>query len=349
MTRQIHWIAPLPVLFAGLMLSGCSAERGLSQMNHDQGDRVQETRAPQRTAGQANANGIELAYESVGPTDAEAVLIIAGLGGYMSEEPDPLSEELARRGYRAIRFDNRDIGRSTKLEAAGPPPDYQTIVSAIAAGKPAPVAYTLEDMAKDAVGLLDALHIERAHIVGGSMGGMIAQLVAAEYPERTLSLTSIMSTSGNPELKLGPAVALLGASVGFQGTEEEMLDRKVQLFKTLQGPAYPTEESVLRERIRRDMRRVGYPVGVARQSAATVPNSDRREKLHQITTPTMIVHGEADPIFGVEHAKDQAANIPGAQLRIIPGMGHDLPPAVVPTVVDAIVALASQAHPAKTQ
>lgn len=332
----------LLVLIALGLLAGCSNDSA-SESSADLA-RAAEPAPIERAQGIAHANGIEIAYEMVGPPQGEAVLFILGLGGQMSEGPDSFIEALAARGFRAIRFDNRDIGRSTKLEKAGPPPSMETIIAALSEGKPAPVAYTLADMAKDAVGLLDALGIEKAHIVGGSMGGMIAQLVAADFPERTLSLTSIMSTSGNPELPLGPAVELLGQSAGFEGTEEEMLDRKVKLFRALEGPAYRKDEAALRESIKRNMERSSYPVGVARQTAATVPNSDRRAKLETIHVPTLIIHGDSDPIFPPEHARDQAKHIAGSELLILEGVGHDLPEALIPKIVDAISDLAQRAR-----
>lgn len=296
-----------------------------------------------RWSATAQANGISIAWQAVGPLDGEVVLIIAGLGGQMTAAPDPLSEGLAARGFRAIRFDNRDIGLSTHLDAAGPPPDHEAILSAVAAGEPPPVAYTLQDMAADAIGLLDALGVEKAHIVGGSMGGMIGQIVAADYPDRVLSFASIMSTTGNPEIPLGPAIGLLTSTVGADGTDEEILDRKVALFQALEGQAYRSDPKALREKLRLDLSRANDPLGVARQSAATVPDSDRRGKLTKITAPTVVIHGSDDPIFPPAHAEDQVAHIGGALLKIIQGMGHDLPAEVVPQVLDAVVANAARA------
>jgi len=296
---------------------------------------------------QIKANGISLEYEEQGPADAEPVLMIMGLGAQMTRYAN-LCERMAERGLRSIRFDNRDVGLSERLEAAGAP-DMAAIVAAVMKGDPAPVAYTLAEMAADAVGLLDALGIERAHIVGASMGGMIAQLVAADYPKRTLSLTSIMSTSGHPGLPRATPEAM--TVLNYRGPDanedlEAYLDNAVAGSRVIGSPGYPADEAMLRERTRSDVQRGYYPVGFQRQYAAVLASPDRTAKLKTIRAPTVVVHGEADPLVPVQAGRHTAETIPGAELRVIPGMGHDLPPQLSDMIIDAIESVMQRAKAA---
>jgi pimeloyl-ACP methyl ester carboxylesterase len=296
--------------------------------------------------GRVKVNGIIIAYESFGPADRPVILLIAGTGMQLTGWPAALPEELVKRGYRVVIYDNRDIGLSTRFDAAGIP-DFAAVAQAATTGRPAPLPYTLYDMAKDAVGLLDALHIKKAHIAGASMGGIIAQLVATEYPERTLSLTSIMATDGKPGLPVIAKPERLAAipPPGPDADRQAYIERMVKTWQAIGSPAYPTAEAVLRQQVIRDVERAYCPACDARQGAASLFTTlqDRRTKLQALHLPAVVVHGAEDPLVPVEAGRDVAANIPGADLRIIPGMGHDLPPELVKTVADAIVAAASRA------
>src|SRR5262249_31371002 len=215
---------------------------------------------------------------------------IMGTGGQLTMWPVELCEELVKRGYRVIRFDNRDVGLSTRFDTAGRP-DFAAVLRAVGEGEPAPLAYTLYDMAKDSVGLLDALGIRKAHIVGGSMGGMIAQIVATDFPEHTLSLTSIMATSGKPGLPIfgKPELAAKMPPPAPEGDKEAYVERKVKAFRIIGSPAYPTDENTLRAWVTRDVKRSYYPVGEERQGAAALFTGleDRRAKLKTIKVPTV--------------------------------------------------------------
>jgi pimeloyl-ACP methyl ester carboxylesterase len=304
--------------------------------------------APAPQQGQVHANGISIAYETFGSPDRETVLLVAGTGMQLTGWPVQLCQELVNRGYRVVIYDNRDIGLSTKFNSKGKP-DFAAVVQAAMAGKPAPLPYTLYDLAKDAVGLLDALAIKKAHIAGGSMGGMIAQIVATNYPERTLSLTSMMATDGKPGLPIIAKPELLAKipAPGPDGDKEAYIERQVKSWQTIGSPAYPTDEAVLRQRITRDVKRSYCPPCEVRQGAASLFTGleDRRATLKSIKVPTVVIHGAEDPLVPVEAGRDVAANIPGAELRIIPGMGHDIPPELVKSVADAITAAASRARP----
>ena len=293
---------------------------------------------------QVKANGIEIEYESFGPADRDAVLLIMGFSAQLTMWPTELCEELVSRGYRVIRFDNRDVGLSAKLEAKGIP-DMEKLFGALMTGAAVEAPYSLDDMAADAAGLLDALKIERAHIVGASMGGMIAQLVAANHPEKTLSLTSIMSNTGNPDLPQGSpeAMGALMAPAPAPDDIEAIIARGINTWKVIGSPGYPTDDQQLRQWVMRDAKRSYYPQGVTRQFAAIVANGDRRPKLKNIKAPTVVLHGADDPLVPVAGGKDTADNIPGAELRVIPGMGHDFPLGLVPVFADAIEAAARRA------
>lgn len=285
---------------------------------------------------QTTANGIRITYEDKGPRDAPVILLVMGLGGQLTLWPDEFVDALNGHGFRTIRYDNRDVGLSTRFETAGVPNLKWMFVKA-ALRLPVRPAYTLADMAADGVALLDHLGIERAHIVGASMGGMISQHIAARYPERTLSLTSIMSTTGNPRLPRAnkEAMAVL-ANRPMSGDPEAMIAYSVRAARVIGSPAYPAEEERLQRRVRGDFERGWYPQGVARQMAAIVADGDRRAMLKTITAPTLVIHGEADPLVPLAGGKDTAASIPGARLLTIPGMGHDLPLALVDTLADAV-------------
>jgi len=292
---------------------------------------------------QISANGINIEYERFGPEDRETVLLIMGLSAQLTMWSVELCEELVSRGYHVVRFDNRDIGLSTKFDEAGIP-DMGALIGALMAGEKPDAPYSLDDMAADTVGLLDALGIEEAHIVGASMGGMIAQLVAVNHPARVLSLTSIMSTTGNPELPQAKpeATAALAAPAPDPNDLEAVVARGMNTWNTIGSPGYRTDEAQLREWVLRDFHRSFYPQGILRQMAAIVSNGDRREKLKSITVPTVVLHGADDPLVPVEGGRDTAASIPGAELIEVPGMGHDFPLALVTTFADAITKAASQ-------
>jgi pimeloyl-ACP methyl ester carboxylesterase len=293
----------------------------------------------------AKANGIEIEYETAGNKSDPALLLIMGLGAQLTRWPRAFLERLASHGFRVICFDNRDVGLSTKLEAAGLP-DFPTLFQALSEGRQPDAPYLLDDMAADTVGLLDALGIERAHIVGGSLGGMIAQLVAADYPHRTLSLTSIMSRPGNgplPDILRDAATMLNSRGPDPLADFEAYLDHGVKMAFVTGSPAHPPDPAETRARIRDAYQRSYYLDGFKRQYAAALGSPDRRTKLATIRIPTVVIHGAADPLMPLAAGKETAALIPGAELRVIEGMGHDLPPALFDTVIDGILSAVQRA------
>ena len=291
---------------------------------------------------QAKINGINIEYEVHGPDEGEPLLLIMGLGMQLTRWPAPLYEKLVARGFRVIRFDNRDVGLSQKFTGA---PSIESVVMARMQGQSPDIPYTLDDMAADAVGVLDHLGIERAHVTGASMGGMIGQLVAADYPERVRSFTAVFTTTGNPALPPSKpeAMAVLTTRAPDPAKDiEAYLDHTMRSARTIGSPGYPFDEKIVRERSRVDVLRCYEPLGVARQLAAVIANGDRRVKLANIKAPVVVLHGDSDPLVPVEGGKDLAATVAGAVLRIVPGMGHDLPPELYDTVVDAIVRAAER-------
>jgi pimeloyl-ACP methyl ester carboxylesterase len=341
--EEVHRAPMVPLL--GLIVAGVLF--GVTAGRADEPPRPEAARVPVR-GGQVQANGITIAYKSFGPDDRETVLMVMGNGAQLTAWPVELIEELVKRGYRVVIYDNRDVGLSTKFDQAGVP-DAKAVVEARIAGKPSPLPYTLDDMAKDAVGLLDALGITKAHIVGVSMGGMIAQLVAADHPEHVLSLTSIMSTSGNPEVPFPAnpeAIAKMPPPATKADDQEAIVANAVKVLQVLAGPDYPPDEKRIRDLVVRSMRRSADRAGMARHNALSSLGlfEDRRAKLKTIKVPTVVVHGTRDPIMSVEGGKDTATNIPGAELRLIPGMGHDLPIPLAQTIADAITAAAARAN-----
>ena len=282
------------------------------------------------------ANGIEIHYEEQGDPGAPAMLLIMGFGAQLTLWPDELVEALAAQGFRVIRYDNRDVGLSQKFDGVKAPGLVKmTLLSKI--GFTPKVPYTLADMADDGVGLLDALGIERAHIVGASMGGMIAQHVAARHPDRCLSLTTVFSTTGNPKLPPARPEAMKALITRPDSTEEGVLvEHGMMLARTIGSPGYPAPEDRLRERTLASVRRSFYPEGPTRHLSAIVADGDRRAMLRDIAVPTLVLHGEDDPLVPCEGGRDTAASIPGAKLKTIPGWGHDLPLELVDELAGAI-------------
>ena len=277
----------------------------------------------------AAVNGVELAYDEVGERDGEPLILIMGLATQMIHWDLGFCELLADRGYRVIRFDNRDIGRSTRIEAPVP----GTAPMLLGFGTP---AYRLSDMAADTVGLLDHLGIDSAHVVGASMGGMIAQTVAIEHPQRARTLTSVMSTTGNRMLGL-PKWSAFGALLAKPGrTREEFIDRAVKTFKVIGSPAYPMDESRFRDLVSAAYDRGHHPAGVARQLHAITTSGDRTGRLRRLDLPTLVLHGSADPLVRPAAGKATPKAIPDARLDLVDGMGHDFPPALHERFVEAI-------------
>ena len=283
----------------------------------------------------AKANGIELCYEIFGASDAEPLVLIMGLGAQMIHWDDEFCQDLAGRGFRVIRFDNRDIGKSTRMSGGKPLRPLELLKLKIF--KIAPEApYKLWDMASDVVGLLDALGIKKAHIVGASMGGMIAQEIAMQYPDRVLSLTSIMSSTGNPKLPPPTREASAMLLAPPPTSKEEYLDRFGKTWKLLRGGSFPLDEAKDIDRAERTYARGLNPAGVGRQLRAILASGNRKDRLGSIKIPTLVVHGTIDPLVRVEAGKDTAASIPGAKLLLIEGMGHALPIPMWPAIIGAI-------------
>lgn len=284
------------------------------------------------------ANGIRLAYDEFGVSKAPAILLIMGLGTQMIAWPVPFCQTLADHGFRVVRFDNRDIGLSTKFEKAAPVNVAAAFARALI-GRQVNAPYKLDDMAADAVGLMDELGIDRAHIVGASMGGMIAQIVAAKYRDRARSLISIMSSSGDPKLPSGRpnAIAALLAPRPNPKNRERLIKHGMNIYRIIGSPGFPTSDMELRAKIEQAADRSYYPAGVGRQMVAILASGSRVDLLRTIDTPTLVLHGADDPLVPVEAGMDTAKQIPGARLKIIPGMGHDLAPGLVPVLAAAIV------------
>ena len=297
-------------------------------------------------SGTADANGITICYEDHGDPAAPPILLVMGLGGQLTLWPIELVDALVARGFRVIRYDNRDVGLSTKFDAVGVPNVKWLLVKSLI-GLPARVPYRLSDMARDGVGLLDHLEIPAAHVVGASMGGMISQHIAATFPDRTLTLTSIMSTTGNRRLpRAQPEAMKMLANRPQTSDPEELVAFSVRAARVIGSPAYPAAEERLQARVRADHARSWNPQGFARQMAAIIADGDRRAMLRKVTAPTLVVHGDADPLVPVAGAHDTAASIAGARLHIIPGMGHDLPVELVDDMANQIAAHASATVPA---
>jgi pimeloyl-ACP methyl ester carboxylesterase len=288
------------------------------------------------------ANGIELEYESHGDPRHPALLLIMGLGAQLTVWPLPFVEALVARGFHVIRFDNRDVGLSTKIERAGVPNLYAIVAQQFLRFRPQ-VPYTVADMAEDAAGLLDALGIASAHVVGASMGGMIAQHLAARHPDKVLSLTSMMSTTGNPLLPMASFDAMRAL---IRRPRSQNIDALVAhgmaLTRTIAGPGYPMDEEVLRARVRENIERASYAPGFTRQLAAIIADGDRRPMLRRLRVPAVVIHGTTDPLIPPACGRDTAANISGARLIELERMGHSLPVELIPAIVEAIVGVTEQ-------
>ncbi len=276
--------------------------------------------------------GIDICHQRLGDPDTPPVLLIMGLAAQLIHWPDAFCETLVCRGLQVIRFDNRDSGLSTHLDDA-PAPN----LPAVLAGDRSSVSYTLSDMAADAAGLLDALGVARAHVVGASMGGQIAQTMAIEHPGRVRSLVSMMSSTGNMQVGQ-PAPEVLRDS--FSGppavTREDVIQRMVRAARVIGSPAYPVDENQAAARASRAYDRCYDPIGTARQAVATVASGDRTERLRRLKVPALVIHGLADRMVDVSGGRATAEAIPGAELMLIEGVGHDLAPGLQPSLAERI-------------
>jgi pimeloyl-ACP methyl ester carboxylesterase len=281
----------------------------------------------------ARANGIEIAYETFGERSHPPLVLVMGLGVQMLFWPEDLCRQLAGRGLHVTRFDNRDVGHSTKIEG-GPTPNLMAAM----VGDASSCSYTLEDMADDVVGLLDHLGLEAAHLVGASMGGMIVQTVAIRHPERVLSMSSIMSSTGSravgqPRPEVLPVLLIPAAA-----QREAHVDQVLRVWKVIGSPGFAEDEVWIRALAGEAFDRSYYPIGIARQLLAILASGDRSGALARVAVPTLVIHGREDPLIQLSGGEATAAAVPGADLLVIPGMGHDLPRELWPTIIDAVVA-----------
>jgi pimeloyl-ACP methyl ester carboxylesterase len=286
-------------------------------------------------AARARANGIELCYDTFGDPGAPPLVLVMGLAAQMIAWDDEFCAQLAERGYRVIRFDNRDIGLSTRFDAAGIP-DVGAALAAALQGKPVAAPYRLDDMAQDVVGLLDALGIERTHLVGASMGGAIGQTLAIRHPERLRTLTSIMATTGAPNLPPPTPEAMAVLLKPTPTSLDAYLESYAQTWKVLRAGSFPLDEARDEARARQNHARGLNPAGVARQLVAILASGSRQEALAAVRVPTLVLHGDIDPLVPLACGVDTARSIPGANLVVIEGMGHALPISLWPRIIEAI-------------
>jgi pimeloyl-ACP methyl ester carboxylesterase len=283
----------------------------------------------------ARSNGIELEYEVTGNPADPPILLIMGLGAQLIVWDDEFVLGLARRGHFVIRYDNRDVGLSTHFDGVAAPALPELIARRLK-GEPLGAPYLLSDMAADAAGLLDYLEIPSAHVVGASMGGMIAQTLTLEHPRRVRSLTSIMSTTGNPSLPPAKPEAMARLSMPAPAERSAYIAQSLESQRIIGGNGFPFDEERSRRLAERAYDRAFYPQGFTRQVAAIIASGSRREALEALRLPTLVVHGLEDPLVPVEGGLDTHEAIPGSELLLIDGMGHSLPRGVWPTVIDAI-------------
>ncbi|MFX1327262.1 MAG: alpha/beta fold hydrolase [Promethearchaeota archaeon] len=289
------------------------------------------------------ANNIEIEYDTFGDPSLKPLLMIMGLGAQMIRWDVELCEKLVESGFYVIRFDNRDVGLSTKFDQAGEP-DLMKMFMAVQKGEKIEAVYTLNDMADDAVGLLDALNIDKAHICGASMGGMIAQVIAYRHPSRVLSLTSIMSSTGNPDLPQPKPQALQVLLKPPPEGREAIIEDGVNRMRIIHGSGFPFDEKKARESVAAAYDRSNYRPGYSRQLAAILATGNRKSALASIKVPTLVIHGGDDPLVSVEGGTETAEAIPGAELLIIEGMGHSLPIEVWSRLIDAFIKNTSKAY-----
>ena len=281
----------------------------------------------------AHANGVEIEYQTVGDAAGRPLLLVQGLGSQLTSVEDGLCEELASRGFLVIRYDNRDAGLSTWFDHARP-----VNLAAIWGGDHQTLAYTLEDMADDAAGVLDAAGVAAAHVAGISLGGMIAQLLATRHPHRVRSLASVMSTTGDRAVGQPSGDAASSMLASMPGDREAFIERAVANTRAIStGTAYPFDEEAVRDGLASGYDRAYHPKGTGRQFAAILAAGDRTGVLGGIRVPTLVVHGSEDQVIGVSGGEATAAAIPGARLLVVPGLGHELPPGFWPDLADALV------------
>jgi pimeloyl-ACP methyl ester carboxylesterase len=293
----------------------------------------------------ARANGIDICYEIFGDASAEPLLLIMGLGGQMVIWEDDFCAQLAGRGFRVIRFDNRDIGQSSKMHGGKRLTPFELLKLRFF-HIPVSAPYKLIDMAKDTIGLMDVLDIKSAHLVGASMGGMIAQELALSFPERVRSLTSIMSTTGNPRIPPPSREAAMMLMMPAPKTKDQYIERFARTWKMLRAGSFPDDEARDRALAERCFARGINPEGVGRQLRAILASGSRKPRLHAVTAPTLVIHGTADPLVHPAGGRDTAESIPNAKLLMIEGMGHAMPMRTWPEIIDAI---ATHAHGASAQ
>jgi pimeloyl-ACP methyl ester carboxylesterase len=283
------------------------------------------------------ANGLRLAYETFGDAPGAPVVLVMGLGVQMLLWHEDFCREIAERGRTVVRFDNRDAGESTHIDA---PVDLMACL----AGDTSSAPYAVEDMADDVAGLVEGLGFEAAHIVGASMGGMVAQSMAMRHRERVLSLVSIMSTTGQREVSQPTEAAVAALLAPAPTTREEAMDRAQAAARVIGSPGFERDQDDLRERAGRAWDRDHDPSGFARQMAAIQRSGNRTTDVQKITAPTLVIHGKDDPLIPVAAGRATAAAIPGAELWEVAGMGHDLPRALWPEFAERIVGLADRAE-----
>ena len=289
-------------------------------------------------SGVAPASGIQIAYETFGERGGRPLIMVMGLGASMLMWHPDLCAMLAGRGFFVIRFDNRDVGRSSHLRDARPP----DLMAALMRGDASSAAYSLDDMAQDAFGLLDALDVPAAHVLGASLGGMIAQVMAARQPDRVLSLTSVMSTPAPALTNPTPAAAAVLMQPPAT-TREDAVARMLEAARVTGSPGYPPDEQ-WRAELAGQLWDLGLdPAGATRQLLAIYASGDRTEAVRGIGVPTLVIHGDSDPLINISAGRRTAELIAGSELLIIPGMGHDLPRQVWPAIVEAVSAVADRA------
>jgi pimeloyl-ACP methyl ester carboxylesterase len=286
---------------------------------------------------QLRVNGLQIEYDTFGEARADPILLIMGLGTQMTAWSPDFCNALVAHGHYVVRFDNRDIGLSTKFDGAKAPGRLRYVMNHLFhTGLNVP--YTLQDMASDAAGVLEALDIESAHIVGASLGGMIAQLLTVHHPQRVKSLTSLMSSSGGPKLPSTRFEVVRHMFMNRPDTSdpEVMLEHTIRTAQLISSPGYRRSDEEWRELITASLRRSFYPQGFVRQMAAVVADGSRVQRLATIQKPTLVIHGSEDPLLPTECGVDTARHIKGAKLEIIEGMGHDIPPPLVDKITSLI-------------